>query len=187
MVSALGQLWAILFLDTQVRYWFAFFPVTVLFGLGMGPLASLLNAAALADIESRAIATANGVHQSLRYAVGGMGTALALAASQGIFVNGGPEPDYPAAVELVLAWITEHRDELVAAEPVDGVAEVTNLNVPTCPTGELKELVVVPVATEAEAAGLDYGAVDCEARLTDPTNDLDGFLAGFPVQSELAA
>ncbi len=83
VVSALGQLWAILFLDTQVRYWFAFFPVTLLFGLGMGPLASLLNAAALADIESRAIATANGVHQSLRYAVGGMGTAMALAVLNG--------------------------------------------------------------------------------------------------------
>ena len=83
VVSALGQLWAIAFLREQPRYWFAFFPVTVLFGLGMGPLASLLNAAALADIDSRAIATANGVHQSLRYAVGGMGTALALAVLSG--------------------------------------------------------------------------------------------------------
>jgi 5'-nucleotidase len=118
---------------------------------------------------------------------GARGGIPALAASQGIFVNGGPEPDYPAAVELVLAWISEHRDELVAAEPVDGVAEVTNLNVPTCPTGEIKELVVVPVATEAEVAGLDYGAVDCEAPLTDPANDVAGFLAGFPVQSELTA
>ncbi|MDH4363051.1 MAG: MFS transporter [Acidimicrobiia bacterium] len=83
VVSATGQLWAIAFLGDEPRYWFAFFPITLLFGLGMGPLASLLNAAALADIESRAIATANGVHQSLRYAVGGMGTALALAVLNG--------------------------------------------------------------------------------------------------------
>jgi MFS family permease len=82
-VAALGQLWALVFLDEQVRYWFAFFPITVLFGLGMGPLASLLNAAALRDIAPNALATANGVHQALRYAVGGMGTALALAVLNG--------------------------------------------------------------------------------------------------------
>ena len=82
-VASLGHLWALLFLDAEVRFWFAFFPVTVLFGLGMGVLASLLNAASLRDIEPRSIATANGVHQALRYAVGGMGTALALAVLNG--------------------------------------------------------------------------------------------------------
>ena len=82
-VATLGHLWAFVFLDERVRFWFAFFPVTVLFGLGMGILASLLNAAALRDIPGNAIATANGVHQSLRYAVGGMGTALALAVLNG--------------------------------------------------------------------------------------------------------
>jgi len=82
-IAAMGQLWALLFLDTEVRFWFAFFPVTVLFGLGMGPLASLLNAAALRDIPVGSISTANGVHQALRYAVGGMGTALALAVLNG--------------------------------------------------------------------------------------------------------
>jgi EmrB/QacA subfamily drug resistance transporter len=82
-MATLGYLWALLFLDEQVRFWFAFFPVTVLFGLGMGILASLLNAAALRDIPPNAIATANGVHQSLRYAVGGMGTAVALAVLNG--------------------------------------------------------------------------------------------------------
>jgi MFS family permease len=82
-VASLGHLWALLFLGSDVRFWFSFFPITVLFGLGMGILASMLNAAALRDIESKAIATANGVHQSLRYAVGGMGTALALAVLNG--------------------------------------------------------------------------------------------------------
>ena len=82
-VATLGHLWALAFLDEQVRFWFAFFPVTVFFGFGMGILASLLNAAALRDIASNAIATANGVHQALRYAVGGMGTALALAVLNG--------------------------------------------------------------------------------------------------------
>ena len=112
----------------------------------------------------------------------------ALAVSQGLFVNGGPEPDYPTAVELAVAWVEEHRDELSAAEPVDGVAEVTNINVPTCPSGEVGELVEVPVATEAQAAGLDIGAVDCEAGPNaDVSNDVTAFLAGHPVQSELTA
>jgi 5'-nucleotidase len=111
-----------------------------------------------------------------------------LAVSQGIFPNGGPEPDYPSAVELALDWIGEHRDELVAAEPVDGIAEVTNLNVPTCPTGELGDLLEVPVATEAQVAGQDLGAVDCESGPNaDVSQDVAGFLAGHPVQSELTA
>ncbi|MCP5026951.1 MAG: hypothetical protein GY929_11775 [Actinomycetia bacterium] len=46
-------------------------------------LASLLNVAALKDIDAASIATANGVHQALRYAIGGMGVALALAVLNG--------------------------------------------------------------------------------------------------------
>jgi 5'-nucleotidase len=112
----------------------------------------------------------------------------AFAVSQGLFVNGGPEPDYPAAVELTLDWVNEHRDELVAAEPVDGIAEVTNLNVPTCPTGTPGELLEVPVATAAQVAGQDLGAVNCESGPNaDVSQDVAGFLAGHPVQSELTA
>ncbi len=83
LVATAGHVWALVFLGEDVRFWFSFFPVSVLFGFGMGILASLLNAAALRDIETNAIATANGVHQALRYAVGGMGTALALAVLNG--------------------------------------------------------------------------------------------------------
>jgi 5'-nucleotidase len=112
----------------------------------------------------------------------------AFAVSQGIsFTGDGPEPDYPTAADLTVAWVTEHRDALVAAEPVDGIAEVTNLNVPTCTTGEQGELIEVPVATEAEVEGLDLGAVDCVTEVTDLPNDVVGFLAGHPVQSELTA
>ena len=74
-----GHLWLLFFLDDNVRFWFAFFPATVCFGLGMGVLASHLNSAALVDIEPAALATANGVHQSLRYSVGGIGVAIAIA------------------------------------------------------------------------------------------------------------
>jgi len=111
----------------------------------------------------------------------------ALAVSQGAFPNGGPEPDYPAAVDLTLEWINEHRDELVTAEPVDGIATVMSLNVPTCPSGEQGELLELPTATEAQVAGQDLGAVDCETPVADPAHDVEGFLAGHPVLSELTA
>ncbi|WP_423920545.1 MFS transporter [Candidatus Poriferisodalis sp.] len=79
VIATGGHLWLLFFLDENVRFWFAFFPATVFFGLGMGVLASHLNSAALADIEPASIATANGVHQSLRYSVGGIGVAVSIA------------------------------------------------------------------------------------------------------------
>ncbi len=78
-LATAGNLWMWLFLDERVAFWFAFFPPTVLFGLGMGVLASQLNSAALRDVPAGSIATANGVHQSLRYAIGGTGVAIAIA------------------------------------------------------------------------------------------------------------
>ena len=78
-VATLGNVWMYVFMDEEVNFWFAFFPATVWFGLGMGVLASQLNSAALRDIAPQSLATANGVHQSLRYAVGGAGVAIAIA------------------------------------------------------------------------------------------------------------
>jgi 5'-nucleotidase len=112
----------------------------------------------------------------------------ALALSSGLYLNDGPAPDYATAVELAVAWVEEHRDELVSTEPADGVAGVTNINVPTCRSGEVGDLLEVPVATEAEAAGLDIGDVDCEdGPNADVSTDVTAFLAGHPVQSELTA
>ena len=113
----------------------------------------------------------------------------ALAVSQGFFLSGGPEPDFPAAVDLALEWIGEHRDDLAAADPVDGIAAVTNLNVPTCPSGSggQGELLELPVATTDQVSGQDLGAVDCRTPVTDPPHDVAGFLAGHPVLSELTA
>jgi len=83
IVASGGGFWLWAFLDENVEFWFAFFPATVFFGLGLGILASQLNSAALRDIPEESIATANGVHQSLRYAIGGMGIAVALAVLAG--------------------------------------------------------------------------------------------------------
>jgi len=79
VIGSLGQLWLWLFLGQEVQFWFAFFPATVMFGIGMGILASHLNSAALRDVPPESMATANGVHQALRYAVGGLGVAVSIA------------------------------------------------------------------------------------------------------------
>jgi len=83
LVATAGFFWLYLFLDKDVEFWFAFFPASVMFGFGMGILASQLNSAALRDIAPESTATANGIHQSLRYAVGGMGVAVAITILNG--------------------------------------------------------------------------------------------------------
>lgn len=83
LVATAGFFWLYLFLDRDVEFWFAFFPASVMFGFGMGILASQLNSAALRDIPPESTATANGIHQSLRYAVGGMGVAVAITILNG--------------------------------------------------------------------------------------------------------
>ncbi len=83
LIATVGFLWLYFFLDEEVQFWFAFFPSSVMFGFGMGVLASQLNSAALRDIPPKSTATANGIHQSLRYAVGGMGAATAITVLNG--------------------------------------------------------------------------------------------------------
>jgi len=83
LLATAGFFWLYFFLTEEPRFWFAFFPASVLFGFGMGVLASQLNSAALRDIPANSTATANGVHQSLRYAIGGIGAATAITVLDG--------------------------------------------------------------------------------------------------------
>jgi 5'-nucleotidase len=107
----------------------------------------------------------------------------ALATSQGIDAD---PPDYESGVEFILQWLEENRDALIAGEaPV----EVTNLNVPSCATGEVRGIVEVPPATDM--AGRDYAAADCESTEEDPADDIGAFNIGFasigPIPAEPAA
>jgi 5'-nucleotidase len=102
----------------------------------------------------------------------------AVAVSQGL----GPEPDYPAAAQLVMDWIAEHREELL-----DGTAPVAvvSYNVPSCdPTSALKELVEVPLATDAK--GRDMLSSNCASTATAPADDVDAFINGYPSVAEVA-
>jgi 5'-nucleotidase len=101
----------------------------------------------------------------------------ALAVSQGI----ADQPDFPSAVDEAVAWVEANRTELLARTG-DEPAEVDNLNVPTCTTGDVRELVVAPAAPEAGTR--DVTVVDCTSTLVGPADDIDAFINGFAVLSE---
>ncbi len=95
----------------------------------------------------------------------------ALASSQGLDED---PPEFSAGVEQVLAWVDENREALVAGE---ADVAVTNLNIPSCATGEVRGLVEVPVADDM--AGRDYNEADCTSTEADPVDDVGGFNVGF--------
>lgn len=80
--------------------------------------------------------------------------------------------DYAAAVPLVLDWVEERRDDLLAGE---APLEVASMNVPSCTEGEVRGVVEVPVASTGEF--LD--PQDCTSTLEDPADDTEAFLNGF--------
>jgi 5'-nucleotidase len=100
----------------------------------------------------------------------------ALAVSQGL----GSPPDYATAADLVVDWLGEHRDALAAGdEPAE---QVVNLNVPTCPTGEVQGTVEVESATEGDA----LGTPDCTATGEPGEDDVAAFLDGYATFTEVA-
>jgi 5'-nucleotidase len=105
----------------------------------------------------------------------------ALAVSQGFT----EDPDYPAAVHRVLAWIEEHRDDLLSGAAEGPPVLFENLNVPTCEIGEVRGLREAPVA--GDALDRDFRAVDCESTVDEFSDDVDAFLNGYAVLSPLAA
>lgn len=99
----------------------------------------------------------------------------ALAVSQGA----ADAPDYPAAVELVVAWLEENRDAVAAGEL--GADVVLNLNVPTCATGEVRDVVEVASATTGDVMGTS----DCASTEDGFTDDVTAFTNGFATLAEV--
>ena len=79
----------------------------------------------------------------------------------------------------MLAWIDAHRDQLTKG---DVRADVVNINIPTCATGEVRGAKQVPLATDANGA---VDASDCDSTVTDVTTDIAAFLNGFVAVTEL--
>jgi 5'-nucleotidase len=99
----------------------------------------------------------------------------ALAVSQGM----GDTFDYETAAGLVVDWLAENREAIVAGElPVE---RVVNLNVPSCDTGELRGSVDVDSATGGDVVGVS----DCESTGEAYTDDVTAFTNGFATYTEL--
>lgn len=95
----------------------------------------------------------------------------ALAASQG---KEGESFDYDTGVEYVLEWVAENRDAILAG---DHPVQVESLNIPTCATGEVRDMLEVPLATDFGER--DAFTVDCTSTATDPADDVDAFKTGY--------
>jgi 5'-nucleotidase len=105
----------------------------------------------------------------------------AFATSQGL----ADELDYEAAVPLILDWVTERREALLAGdEPV----EVTNLNIPSCDAGELRGLLEIETDPDADGAA-SLGRSDCTSTAAEDSfvGDVDAFLAGFATIDVIAS
>ncbi len=98
-----------------------------------------------------------------------------VAVSQGF----GDPPDFPTTVEAILAWLDDNIDSV--RDGSIGTDTVTNVNAPTCPTGEVQGVVEVPVAGDT---GADLNAVDCGGT-ADPTDDVTAFTNGWIAISAL--
>jgi 5'-nucleotidase len=103
----------------------------------------------------------------------------AIAASQGPLTA---PFDFPAGVKQVLAWFDSNR-----AAIADGSitrATVFNLNIPTCPTGSVRSIVVVPLASTADGYGT---APNCLSTATNPADDIKAYLEGYASLSNVSA
>lgn len=96
----------------------------------------------------------------------------ALSASQGT----GEAFDYEAAVPLIIDWVTKNRDALVSGE---AEVHVTNLNIPSCDTGEMRGLVEVEAALDGDV-GASLSHQDCTStQESDSLDEVEAFNAGF--------
>lgn len=105
----------------------------------------------------------------------------ALASSQG----DGEVLDFPSGVAEVLEWLDEHRTALLAGDL--SVETITNLNIPSCQSGEIRGQLEVPLATEnPNQWDLVNGSQDCESEETNLPNDIEAFFNGYVTFSSVS-
>ena len=104
----------------------------------------------------------------------------ALAASQGPLTA---PFDFPSGVKQVIEWFEANR-----AAIADGSMQrttVSNLNIPTCPTGSPRGQKVAPLATTTDGY---TSAPDCTSTATaDSADDIAAYLVGFAPLTQVSA
>jgi 5'-nucleotidase len=103
----------------------------------------------------------------------------AIAVSQGLTAADGTPPDYTAGAEVVIEYLDEHLDDLLASagEPQD---VVVNINVPTCAAGtSIRGTAEVPAQIVVDDPAVALGPQDCSSTVDQPDGDVGAFVVGF--------
>ncbi len=103
----------------------------------------------------------------------------AIAVSQGLAA--GTELRYDVSARLTVAWVRDHRTQLVEHRAAVGVV---NLNVPTCTIGAIRGVRQVPLATSLDGA---VAAADCASTVTTVGTDVEAFHNGYASVTQLTA
>ena len=89
---------------------------------------------------------------------------------------------FRAMAPYVRSWIAEHRAAMVAGEP----ARLFSLNAPTCTTGTLGPVAIVPPAEDFRMLTFSPGECTDATGTSRPTDDVQAFVVGRPSLSELS-
>jgi Survival protein SurE len=103
----------------------------------------------------------------------------AVAFSQGL----GDSPQYDSTGKLALQWLSKHR-AAVAKKPKTAPTTIDNYNVPNCPSGKSRGVLVVTTAPDANNA---VATVDCTATSPKPTTDIEAFNEGYAALATVPA
>ena len=104
----------------------------------------------------------------------------AVAASQGLAVptpSPGVPPDFPSGAAALMSWV--HEFLLGRAGP-PLFEQVVSINIPTCAAGSIRGTLVLPLS---DIVALD--PANCLSTVTDPTDDIAGFLNGFVTRTSV--
>lgn len=96
----------------------------------------------------------------------------ALAISQGL----ADQPDYAAGIDVALAWITEHRADIMSFSGPQ--AEVWSINAPTCAVGTPRGVLEIETATKGTGTEVRTD-IDCTVTDDDPAHDVEAFNWGY--------
>jgi 5'-nucleotidase len=104
--------------------------------------------------------------------VGGRDDIPAVAISQGL----GSPPDFDAGAAALMAWVD---DFLLGRAGPALFQSVVNINVPTCPSGAIRDTVFVPAAPNFASGDPIFTPSNCASTLMNPVDDIQAFLNGF--------
>ena len=91
----------------------------------------------------------------------------------------GNAPQFADTGKLAVAWLAKHRAAL-AKKPKTAPTTIESYNVPNCPSGRSRGVLMVATATALPATPV---TVDCTATGPKPTTDFDAFNEGYAALS----